>query len=121
VFLYYQRRDGKETLGLANGSFGWPEFRSEVLSALRSYYGSGEVDDSRDKCIRVPPSDNRLSADVLPCVEYRRYDKLAVVAKGISFWTKKTNTHVINYPKLHIARGVDKNKRVGNAYKPAIR
>src|SRR2546426_2137955 len=102
VFYSNLTDDEKRRLGLETGRFTWSEFREHVVRALQSYFGTHRVDATGNKCIKVRPTDNTLAADVIPCVEYRRYNNLQVVAQGMTFWTRNTNTQVINYPKIHI-------------------
>lgn len=111
----------RATLKLDKGFFSWTDFRAEVLKALQEYYGTDMVDSTGDKCIKVMPSENRLTADVIPCVEYRRYEDLKVIAIGMTFWSQKSNTQIINYPKIHLMNGASKNKRVSQRYKPSVR
>lgn len=121
VFYSNLTEDEKAKLSLTKGKFSWSDFRAEVLKALQDYYESKIVDDSPDKCIRILPTENRLSADVIPCVEYRRYKDLNVIGTGMTFWTKKANTQIINYPKTHLKNGATKNQNVSQWYKPSVR
>ena len=68
--------------GIEPGAYRWPQFRAEVLQALREYYGTDSVTDG-NKAIRVLGNDSRLNADVVPCAEYRHYHGIHY-AEGIS-------------------------------------
>ncbi len=116
-------KEEKQKLSLGVGKYSHKDFREEVLKALKSYYGKNCVDDSGGKAIKIPASSGRLNADVVPCVKYRRYDNLRVVAEGITFWNQRTGDQIINYPKLHIRNGEQKNSsdRTKGGYKPSLR
>ena len=99
----------KQRLGLTPGRYNFNDFRPHLLSALTSYYGAGLVDDSGGKAIKVQGASGRLNADVLPSVQYKRYDNQQVIATGVTFWNQNNGEEVINYPKLHIKNGESKN------------
>jgi hypothetical protein len=56
-------------------TYGFNEFRNDVQKALQSYYGS--LATPRNKCIVVQGKSRQLSADVVPCMTYKRYDPTA--------------------------------------------
>lgn len=114
-------QEEKQRLRLTTGAFRWGEFRDEVATALKTYYGAALVDDSGNKSIKVLPSSGRLPADIVPCVLYREYKDLGLIAEGMTFWTRNTNTQVINYPKIHIKNGSSKNDSTSGHYKPSVR
>ncbi|MEM1404300.1 MAG: nucleotidyltransferase [Pseudomonadota bacterium] len=111
----------KSALKLSDGKYSLADFRAEVIEALTDYYGSDLVDDTGDNCLKLLPKNSRLPADVVPCAKYKRYKDLGVTGEGMTFWTQKSKTQVINYPKLHIKRGASKNANVSKWYKPSVR
>ena len=121
VFRSNLSEDEKQRLKMRPGRYNYWDFRGEVLQALTSYYGANSVDTSGQKSIKIASSGNRLAADVVPCITYKRYHNLKVVAEGITFFTQGSNQQVINYPKLHFQNGADKNDRTNGNYKPAVR
>lgn len=123
IFYHNLSDDEKRTLGLNPGKHSFDDFRNEVIAALVDYYGSRYVDTSGANSVKVLPSDtsNRLYADVVVCASYTRYDALRSLAEGITFWNRKTNKQIINYPKLHIRSGTTKNSNAGGHYKPTVR
>ena len=114
-------QDEKQRLGIRRGHYGYKDFRNEVVVALISHYGARMVDVTGQKSIKIAASGNRLAADVVPCITYRRYYNWKVAANGITFWTLRSHEQIINYPKLHIANGAAKNSDTKTHYKPAIR
>ena len=49
----------------------WRNFREDVITALRNYFGYSAVDDTGNKSIKVAEGSNRLPADVVACMQYR--------------------------------------------------
>ncbi|MGE0128960.1 MAG: nucleotidyltransferase [Blastocatellales bacterium] len=114
----------KPKVGWTPGRYEFADFRPHVIKALKSYYGERLIDDSGGKAIKVLASSGRLNADIVPCVQYKRYDEnLQVIGEGITFWNQRTGEQIINYPKLHIRNGEQKNsaERTKGGYKPSLR
>lgn len=122
VFYSNLSEDEKRARGLSAGSFSWADFRNQVLSALKNYYGAAIVRPG-DKSIKVAAGSTRLPADVVPCVEYQEYQDGRLYGVGMTFWAQSDNRQVINFPKLHIENGAAKNSasRTRGWYKPAVR
>jgi hypothetical protein len=120
VFYSNLNNAERRLLALSDGAFSWADFQGEVINALVAYYGADMIDTSGNKSIKILPSGNRLPADVVPCVEYKRYTEYIVEASGMTFWTKD-QTQIINYPKLHISNGAAKNSVVSMNFKPCVR
>jgi hypothetical protein len=102
------------------GAFSWAEYYTEVLKALVNYYGAGQVHPG-NKSIKVEAYGNRLPADVVPAVEYQEYRGGTLAGIGMTFWARDPARQVINFPKLHISNGSDKNASTGARYKPIVR
>jgi hypothetical protein len=95
--------------------FQWDELFGAIERALRSSYQiTGRVSRG-DKCITISGTP---SADVVPALR-----KGAITSDPIAIYSFRERTERDNYPRLHYARGVDKNKplRTHGAYKPTVR
>ena len=125
IFYSNLSDDEKQRLGLQTGSHSFADFRREVTTALTNYRDSSRIDPSGPNAIEVipPATSNRLKADVLPSVTYKRYDTLRVIAEGLTFWNQQNQQQIINYPKLHIQNGEQKNAngRANGWYKQSVR
>ena len=123
VFYSNLNEDEKRQLNIGIGHYSYWDFRYQVVMALKSRYGTNLVDDSGQKSIKIasPGTSNRLNADAVPCIAYRHYHNLSIVAEGIAFQTPGSNQWIVNYPKLHLRNGSNKNSRTNMHYKPAIR
>lgn len=120
VFYNNLTTDEKQYLKLGKGAYGYTEFREQVAKALQNHYSVATVDNSGEKCIKVAGSSGRLPADVVPCITYKKYESLMVVAEGIKLITKSGQT-IVNYPKIHKENGIIKNGTSKKAFKPSVR
>lgn len=123
VFYSNLTEEEKARLRLGRGAFSFTDFRWHVIQALQKYYGIDKVDTTGNKSLKVAADGNRLKADVIPAVQYKEYKDLTVIAEGITFWTQRTSTQVINYPKRHISNGESKNSqaRTKGVFKKSVR
>lgn len=95
--------------------YSWFDFRADVLAALTLYFGAQNVKEG-DKCLKLPASPGRVAADVVPCIQYRRYLRFQSwvnqrYVEGMKFYTRSDYREVINYPKVHYDNGTNKNQR----------
>jgi predicted nucleotidyltransferase len=105
----------------ATVSFDPAVFRERVRTLLVSAFGSSYVDDSGNKSIFVAASSNTLDADVVPCREMRRYDRIGASPYVGSRLHPKRGGVVDNWPQQQYDNGVAKNKRTSGRYKSIIR
>jgi len=112
----------KRYLELLPASYGWNDFRSDVLSALKDYYNPPIITEG-NKSIKVEATSGRLPADVVVCAQYRKYKSLKSYdyIEGITFWTSNEKRQVINYPKIHYNNGIKKHQNTNNQYKSVVR
>lgn len=105
----------------------WTDFRADIIKALCDYYGSKAVTEGH-KSIKLAGGSGRLNADVVPCVQYRKYEyfyniELQKYVEGMAFYALPERRLVVNYPKLHYQNGCGKNgdTRTEGRYKPSVR
>jgi hypothetical protein len=110
----------------ANATYTWEQFRADVLQTLQDYYTPARVEQA-DKCIKVRFGPDRIAADVVPAVQYRKYsyfltDGVEGKKEGI-FFQNRAGEGIANFPKDHIANGEAKNaaNRTNGWYKPMVR
>ena len=103
-------------------TYGWPEFKLDVLEVLGDKYG-GDVGGG-DKAIAIAAKGNRRKADVIVAAEFRRYYKFrnspGQYTSGICFWNK-AGDRIANYPRLHSANLTSRHQATGKWLKPMIR
>ena len=115
----------------AEASYTLEDFKTEVITALRSAFGYFNIEVGR-KSIKVRAlNDNMYNADVIVARQHRfyvpfetedtKYDKNMDMFyyEGISFDTPEGR--IVNYPELHYKEGVRKHKRTGEKFKKIVR
>lgn len=115
-------QDQKRILGLQPASYGWVDFRHDVLSALQAHYGTQVIVEG-NKCLKLVADGGRLPADVVVCVQYRKYRSVHIedFVEGMTFWQRDTNQEIINHPKIHYENGVKKHQDTNGRFKPIVR
>lgn len=103
--------------------YGFHKFKSEVVAWLRKKLGSNVT--AGNKAIFVPGNGSRRDADVLACVEHRRFTYYQSQTnsryhKGISFWT--SDKHLItNFPRQHMDNCTAKHQGTEGRFKSNVR
>jgi hypothetical protein len=107
-------------------TYQWSHLRDDVVAALRSHYGNAAVSPG-PKAIKVETGSGGRPSDVLPAVQFRRYETFVNQNNlsahwGVQFFDSSNNP-IVNYPKYHIERGEAKNhaSRTSGQYKATIR
>jgi predicted nucleotidyltransferase len=100
------------------------EFTADTLGALEAAFGKSAITAGRI-AYRVREKKTTLPADVVPCWEYRRYDRIdsnseAVYQTGSRLYPTDGG-HVENYPKIQLDDGIAKNNRTSRRYKRMVR
>jgi tRNA nucleotidyltransferase (CCA-adding enzyme) len=92
TFFHNLSEDQKRQFGFRDASYGWQEFRRDVLNGLRNYYGSERVREGR-KSLKVQTP--YLPADVVVCLQYRKYPDRPRsednFVEGMTFWVPSEN------------------------------
>lgn len=110
----------------SDATYLWEHFRDDVFQALKAYYGTFTVYEG-NKSLKIAGKSGRLSADVVICLLYRKYQYFRSISDqgfipGIIFRTSYNDGWIINFPKPHYDNGVRKNKLYTNGwYKPIVR
>ncbi|WP_420768597.1 nucleotidyltransferase [Parageobacillus thermoglucosidasius] len=108
-----------------NATYTWDDFRQDVLNTLQNYFGKDKVKQG-NKSIKVEGGSGRLPADIIPCLQYRKYRSFSIYnttdyVEGMKFYTMKDRTPIINYPKIHYANGSAKNQETNELFKRMVR
>lgn len=107
----------------SNSSYGYHEFKDDVLKHLVNRFGTGVK--AGNKAISIPATANRRKADVIVALEYRRYTSFHATTnqsyiEGIKFYTS-SGQEIINYPKKHSQNLTRKHQDSANWLKPVVR
>lgn len=99
------------------------QFKADIRGALEAAFGKSAVAPGRI-AYRVRQKKTTLPADVVPCWEYRRYDRIEngvpVFQEGARIYPSDGG-HTENYPQQQLQNGRDKNVRTGGRYKSMVR
>jgi hypothetical protein len=107
----------------SNSSYGYYDFRKEILQVLKDRYGSDVK--AGDKAIAIAANGNRRKADVITALQYRRYYKFngffdEAYDVGICFYNGAGNL-IANYPKQHSENMTTKHQLTASWLKPTVR
>jgi hypothetical protein len=99
------------------------DFKRDVKSQLRDAFGSAVKPGS--KAILITADGNRRETDVLPCAEFRRYQRFRgwsdqSYVEGLCFF-RSDGTQIINYPKQHSENCTIKHQDANQWFKPMVR
>ena len=101
-------------------SYDWNDFRRETLKALEAGFGNRMVSQG-NKSIKLKANPPRLAADVVVCMEHRRYTSYYSYVSGIPFWDLRNKHWIVNYPKEHYKNGTAKISRTWDRYRRTVR
>ena len=102
------------------GSYGYDDFKSEVIGALKGKFGNSAVTPGK-RAIAIPPSGNRRSADVIVAAQLKRFDKFpGTPFEGIAFFASN-GERIDNFPKQHSANCTTKHQNTYQRFKPSVR
>ena len=99
------------------------DFKAAVGAWLHKHYGKDF--DPGLKAMHIKPNGGRRNADVLPCMDFRRYrayraDNDAIYDEGICF-ILADGTRIENFPIQHRDNCITKNQDTGLYFKPMVR
>ncbi|MCW4018290.1 MAG: nucleotidyltransferase [Candidatus Bathyarchaeota archaeon] len=97
----------------SGATYNYWDFRADVLKALTDYFGSDKVK-AGNKSFKLTGDSNRVNADVVPCLQFRKYKRFLNstdqdFVEGMLFFTQSEKREIINYPKIHYKNGCRKN------------
>jgi hypothetical protein len=109
-------------LRLTDSDYHYAEFKNDVRAALNSHFGADSVTRG-NKAFDVHANSYRIDADVVPCVEHRRY-----LGTPQDHWYESgtelrpdNGGKIINWPRQNYDNGVAKNDATGRRFKAVVR
>lgn len=129
-FFYYDlmfdlEGQPKETVNIVDSSdpYTRDQFKADIQGALEAAFGSSAVSAGRI-AYRVREKKTTLPSDVVPCWEYRRYDRIEnnqpVFQEGSCVFPTG-GSRTANYPEQQLGNGNYKNTQTGLRYKRMVR
>ena len=101
-------------------TYSWEDFRREAFKALQGSFGKDRVSQG-NKSIKLRGAARRLAADIVVCMEYRKYTSISSYVQGMAFKASQDGHWVVNYPKHHISNGAEKSRQTRDRYKRTVR
>lgn len=107
----------------SDGAYAYDTFKADVLSALRSAFGSAVT--PGNKVFNIAANGSRRKADVIVAFEFRRYFRFNGQSDqnfepGICFF-RGDGIRIANFPKQHTRNCTAKHQATGNNFKPLVR
>lgn len=109
-------------LGFSDATYPYAEFKNDVEAALVSYFGRDSVTRGK-KAFDVHANTYRIDADVVPCVEHRRFIGTLLnnsYLSGTEFHPDNGGK-IVNWPQQNYENGVQKNEATGRRFKAVTR
>ncbi|PGX57075.1 nucleotidyltransferase [Bacillus anthracis] len=119
-FADYPKDKGDKDFGNASSSYKFSDYRDAVERALHKKFGSENVNRG-NKAFDLHSNSYRVDADVVPCLEHRRYKDDGTYTTGTAFDARFTGERVENYPVQHYENGTNKNTLTSRRYKRVVR
>jgi hypothetical protein len=107
----------------ADAPYGFDEFKADVLTQLTNRFSAAVTVGSKAICVAA--GNGRRKADVVVCVDFRRYISFENLwtqnyVSGICFFTT-SGTRIVNFPKQHSENATKKHQATSSWYKPMVR
>lgn len=108
------------TEGMTPATYQYPQFKSDLHRALISAFGSDNVTRG-NKAFNIKENSYRVTADVVACLEHRRYNASSGHVRGTALWPDNGSKWIHNFPEQHYANGVQKNNDTHGFFKDTVR
>jgi hypothetical protein len=114
----------KADTGIVNSNYTYNQFKNDIENALVTKFGRSSIKRG-NKAFDVHENTYRVDADVVACLEHRRYTQRSSNGEyqylsGAEFWSDNGD-RIINWPHQHYENGVAKNTATGSRFKFIVR
>jgi len=114
----------KADAGIVDSTYSYAQFKNDVERALVAKFDRSTIRRG-NKAFDVHANTYRVDADVVPCLEHRRYTRRDSSGEyqyisGAEFWSDN-GERIINWPHQHYENGVAKNTATGSRFKFIVR
>lgn len=124
--FYYSLVEGLQAsdYGIIPGSISFHDYKERVLRAIKAKFGHDKVVVG-NKSIKIKSNSYHVNADVVPAFMFKDYSRIGSkeydnYTEGIKLYSEDGN-EVVNYPKIHIQNGINKNNKTNHRYKKLVR
>lgn len=110
--------------GFTEGIITYTDFKDRVIRALQSKFGNANLTVG-NKSIKIKSNSYHVDADAVITFQFRDYKSIGSrnaqkFEEGIKF-ISSAEEEVVNYPKIHIQNGTNKNNNTNYEYKKLVR
>lgn len=114
----------KADTGIVNSTYSYNQFKNDIENALVAKFGRSSIKRG-NKAFDVHENTYRVDADVVACLEHRRYSHRSSNGEyqylsGTELRTDAGN-RIVNWPNQNYENGVAKNIATGNRFKFVVR
>ncbi|MFA6310561.1 MAG: nucleotidyltransferase [Sterolibacterium sp.] len=106
-------------LGISDAAYTHPRFRNELEAALIAAFGRQSVK-RRNVEFRLTQSHKRIDANVVPCIEHRRYRSNGSYYSGTTLHPD-SGASFESWPEQHFVNRATKNTKTGKRFNQFVR
>lgn len=124
--FYSEYREGAKDsdYGFVDGTNTYHDYKKWIIEALITKFGVANITVG-NKAIQIKSNSYRVQADVIAAFQFRNYkDDISNnpnnFIEGIKFFSSDGDA-IINYPKIHIRNGIQKNNDTSRKFKRTVR
>ncbi|MCX7174967.1 MAG: nucleotidyltransferase [Proteobacteria bacterium] len=115
----FAQKYSDKKLGISDAAYTHPRFKNELEAALVSAFGRPSVK-RRNAEFRIAQSHRRIDANVVPCIEHRRYRSNGSYYSGTTVHPD-TGDAFESWPEQHFQNSVAKNSKTGKRFNQFVR
>lgn len=115
----FARGFSDKKLGISDAAYTHPRFKNELEVALVAAFGRQSVK-RRSKEFRIALSHKRIDANVVPCIEHRRYRANGTFYSGTTLHPD-TGESFESWPEQHAQNSITKNSKTGKKFNQLVR
>ena len=108
-----------EALHITRASYTCKNFKNELQRTLNTSLGISNVTRG-NKAFNIKENSYRITADVVPCIQHRRYLPNGKFIAGTTLYPDQGGS-INNFPSEHYRNGVEKNNATNYRYKKVVR
>lgn len=115
----FARGYSDKKLGISDAAYTHPRFRNELEAALIAAFGRQSVK-RRNVEFRLTQSHKRIDANVVPCIEHRRYRSNGSYYSGTTLHPD-SGASFESWPEQHFLNSATKNTKTGKRFNQFVR
>lgn len=107
----------------SEGSITFLDYKRYVLDAIKKKFGNDAT--PGNKSVKIKSNTYHVDADVVPSFMYKNFKRInskdpSIFSEGVKLIADDGSV-IINYPKIHLSNGINKNNNTNYRYKKLVR